>query len=97
MNPWWFVFAILGCAWIVPLLIAKQAQAGWLYFAGTGCLWALVFLYTRSLYDWGTSILRRIGWTATAEWRERLKPQVLCPVRLALLIMAASSFIFALL
>ena len=96
MNLWWPIFVILGCTWVLPLAGMKSDEMPWFFFVAIGCLWTVLFLFTRRLYDLGTALLRRIGWTAMAEWRERMKPRILNPVRLALLIMGTSSFLFAL-
>lgn len=46
----------------------------------------------RRLYDLGTAIRRKMGLTRLAEWGERMKPRLLPPARLGLLIMALISF-----
>ena len=97
MNLWWPLLVVLGCAWVLPLLGTRHVHLGWPYFVGCGCLWAVVLVYVGPLYDWGTDLLRKLGQTRMADWRERMKPRLMGPARVALLIMAAISFVFALL
>jgi len=93
VNLWWPLFIALGCAWVLPLIGIKSAgNVGWPFFVALGVLWAALFVWTRPLYDFGTYLLRKLKWTKMARWREEMKPRVLPPVRVALLIMAVSSF-----
>lgn len=70
MNIWWFILVPLGCAWIVPMIAARQADMGWPFFAGLGCLWLIVFVLAGPLYDLGIIIRRKFGLAALAEWGE---------------------------
>lgn len=97
MNLWWPVLIVLGCSWIVPLLGARQAGIGWAFFVGVGSLWTVVCFASRLLYDLGIQIRKKLGLTALADWGERVKSRILSPARVALLIMASMSFIFAML
>lgn len=97
MNLWWPLLVLLGCSWFVPLFVLRQAQVGWPFFVGVGCLWSVVLVFIEPLYDWGTTLQQQLKWTAMADWRMREKPRILPPARTALLIMAASSFVFGLL
>ena len=54
-------------------------------------------LLVQPLDDWGTILLRKLGSDRLADLRDRLKPKVLPPARIALLIMAVVSILFAVL
>ena len=95
MNLWWALFIPLACLWVLPMMRAHQAHMPWMCFVGVGALWTVLFLFIRPLYDWDTGFLRKVGLIGMADFRERMKPSVLAPVRAALLIVAALSFLFA--
>jgi len=95
MNPWWIVLGVLACAWVLPMMGIKAAGFPWWFFVGVGCLWSVVCVAAEPLYDWGIRIRKRMGMARLADWGERMKPRVLPPARLALLIMALISLVFA--
>ena len=95
MNVWWPVMIILGSAWVLPMLGARQAQLPGVFFVCVGCLWTVVFAFAPPMYDWGIRVRRKMGMNALADWGERMRPTLLPPVRLALLTMALISFVFA--
>lgn len=92
MNIWWIVLGLLGCAWAVPMMGSKQAGMPWWFFICVGCFWCAVCVLAEPLYDWGIRIRRELGLVRLANWGERMKPNLLPPARLALLIMALISF-----
>ena len=94
VNWWWLVIVPLGCLWWLPMLGARAGGLPWYFFAAIAALWGVVLLFVRPLYDWGTKISRKLGQERMADLRERLKPKLLPPVRVALLIMAATSAVF---
>lgn len=97
MNIWWPIMILLGSAWILPMFGARQAQLPRLLFVCIGCMWAVVCVVAAPMYDWGIRVRRKMGMEALADLAERRRPQLLPPVRLALLIMALISFVFAVL
>jgi hypothetical protein len=97
VNCWWFVLIPLGCLWILPMFGAHEANMPRLFFVAVAVLWIVVFLFAQPLYDSGTILLRKLGRDHLADFRDRLKPEVLPPARVTLLIMAAVSIFFALL
>jgi hypothetical protein len=97
VNWWWIVLIPLGCLWALPMLGAHEANMPRLFFVAVAFLWVVVFLFAQRLYDSGTNILRKLGRDRLADFRDRLKPKVLPSARIALLIMAAVSILFALL
>ena len=97
MNWWWIVLIPLGCLWAIPMLGAHEAHMPRLFFVAVAALWIVVFLFAQPLYDSGTILLRKLGRDHLADFRDRLKPKVLLPARVTLLIMAAVSILFALL
>jgi hypothetical protein len=97
VNWWWVVLIPLGCLWVIPMLGSREANVPRLFFVAVAALWALVFSFAQPLYDWGTTLLRKLGHDRLADSRDCLKPKVLLPARVTLLIMASMSFFFALL
>jgi len=92
MNIWWIVLPLLGCTWAVPMIgINQAAGVPWWFFVCIGCFWLIVCAAAEPLYDWGIRIRRKMGLTRLADWGERMKPRLLPPARLALLIMALIS------
>lgn len=97
MNPWWIVLGLLGSTWVLPMLgIKKAGLPGWSFLC-IACLWVVVFFTADPLYDWGIRVRRRLGMARLADWGERMKPRVLPPARLALLVMALISLVVGLL
>ena len=76
---------------------AHAANMPRLFFLAVAALWTVVLLFVQQLYDWGTGLLRRLGFNRLADFRDRVKPKMLAPGRVALLIMVAVSIVFALL
>jgi len=68
-----------------------------LFFVAVAALWVVVFLFAQPSYDWSTNLLRKLGRDRLADFRDRLKPKVLLPARVALLIMVMVSILFGLL
>jgi len=96
MNLWWVFFAALSCMWVLSLVgIRSGGQVGGLFFAALGCLWLVICICAEPLYDFGTYLLRKLGLRKVVELRERMKGRLLPPARMALLVMAVSSFVFA--
>lgn len=95
MNWWWIVLIPLGCLWVLPMLGAREANMPQLFFVAVAALWIIVLLFAEPLYDWGTNLLKKLGCDRLADLRDRLKPKVLPPARVALLIMAVVSILFA--
>lgn len=77
------------------MLGCHKAHVPWVFFVAVGALWTLLCFSAGPLYDWGTGILRRLGCTRVANWRQRLRPRVILPVRVAFLIAAVLSYVFA--
>jgi hypothetical protein len=75
----------------------RKAGFPWWFFLCMACLWSIVLVKAEPLYDWGIRIRRRLGMVRVADWGERMKPRVLPPSRLALLIMAVISLVVGLL
>ena len=65
------------------------------FFVAVGGLWMVVFFFVGPLHDWGTRILGELGCSRWADLRERLKPSMLVPGRVALLIMVVVSIMCA--
>ena len=95
MNLWWFLFVPLSCLWVLPMFGANAANTPWFFFVAVAILWIVVLVFVQPLYDWGTNLLRKTGHDRMANFREGLKPKVLPPVRIALLIMVLISIVFA--
>ena len=79
------------------MLGARAANMPWFFFVIVTALWIIVFLFAQPLYDWGTNLLRKLGRDRLADFRDHLRPKVLPPARVALLIMAVVSIFFAVL
>ena len=62
---------------------------------GSGVLWVVVLLYAGPLYDFGTRLLRRLGWDRLADTRERMKARLMPVVRVCLAIMALGCLVAA--
>ena len=73
----------------------KQAGTPWWMFLFLGCLWLLLCALMPPLYDLGVWIRRRLGMVWFADFAERIRPKILPPTRLALLIMGVASIVFA--
>jgi UPF0716 family protein affecting phage T7 exclusion len=97
MNWWWILLICLSALWVLPMYGAHRAQAPTAFFVAVAALWTVVFVFAEALYDWGTSLARKLGHSRLADFRDRLKPTVLPPARIALLLMAAISAVFAVL
>jgi hypothetical protein len=74
---------------------AKAHDTPWFFFVAVAALWIVALLAAEPLYDFGTNLLRKLGRDRLADFRERLKPKVLPPARVALLIMALVSLVYA--
>ena len=97
MNPWWIILAVLAGTWALPMIGIKKAGYPWWFFVCTGCFWLIVCAAAEPLYDWGIRIRRKLGMARLADWGERMKPRLLPPARLALLIISLISFVTAVL
>jgi len=97
MNPWWIVLCVLACTWAAPMIGIKKAGFPWWFFVCVGCFWLVVCAAAKPLYDWGIHVRRKLGLVRLADLGERLRPRLLPPARLALLIMAVISFVAAVL
>jgi hypothetical protein len=95
MNVWWPVLIVLSLAWVIPMLGARHANIPWPFFVAVGCMWAVVCVFVRPLYDFGIRTRRKMGMTKLADWGERVRPRILPPARVALVVMALLSFLFA--
>jgi len=90
---WWVLLAVLGAGWVFPVIGMKKAGCPWWVFLCMAGLWFLVFVVAEPLYDWGVRLRRKLGLVRLAELGERMKPRVLPPARLALLLMALISLV----
>jgi len=72
-----------------------HAQAPAQVFIVIALFWCIVAVFAQPMYNWGTSIGKRLGHHRVVALRERLKPKVLPPARAGLIIMAIISLIFA--
>jgi len=97
MNWWWLLLVSLSLLWVLPMYGAHRTQMPAVFFVAVAVLWAVLFVFVEPLYDWGTNLLRKLGWPRLADFRDRLKPKVLAPARIALLLAAAISLAFAVL
>ena len=97
MNSWWVVLGFLGATWLLPMIGIGMAGFACWFFLCVACLWSVVFVTTDPLYDWEIRIRRRLGIVRLADWGELMKPRVLPPARLALLIIALISLVVGLL
>lgn len=95
MNPWWIVMSLLACGWLVPMIGARAAGLPWWFFVSVGAFWCLVCAAAGPLYEWGIRARRKLGMKRPADLGERMRPRLLPPARLALLITAAISFVMA--
>ena len=96
MSVWWIIIPLLGCTWAVPMIGINKAGFPWWFSICVGCFWIVVCVTAEPLYDWGIRIRRKLGMARLADWGERMKPRILPPARVALLIMASVSFVAAL-
>lgn len=97
MNWWWGLLICLSLLWVLPMYGAHSARMPTIFFVAVAALWTVVLVFVEPLYDWGTDLARKLGRSRLADFRERLKPTVLPPARIALLLMAAISAVFAVL
>ncbi len=97
MNPWWLVMGLLGSTWALPMIGIRKAGFPWWFFVGFSCFWIAVCLVADPMYDWGVRLRRRMGMIRLADFAERMKPRVLPPARMALLLMALISLLAGLL
>ena len=97
MNGWWVLFISLSLLWVLPMYGAHRTPMPALFFVAVAALWVVLLVFVEPLYDGGTNLLRKVGPPPLADFRDRLKPKVLAPVRAALLLMAAISIGFAVL
>lgn len=97
VNLWWVALIPLACLWVVPMLGVRAANMPRFFFVAVAAMWTVVFLFAQPLYDGRTNLLRKLGRDRLADLRDRLKPKVLPPARVALLIMAVVSILFAVL
>ena len=57
-------------------------------------LLGVVAVFAYPLYDWGTNLGRKLGHSRMVALRERMKPRILPPIRVVLIVMALISFVF---
>ncbi len=95
MNIWWFIIVPLSLSWIIPMAGLHRAHASVWVFVLNALLWCIVAVFAQPMYDWGTNIGRRLGHSRVVALRERIKPKILPPIRIGLIIMAVISVIFA--
>ncbi len=94
MNIWWFIIAPMSLLWLIPMTIMHRAHAPiWVFLIQTAFL-CLVAVFAEPMYEWGTSVGKRLGHTRIVALRERLQSKVLPPAKAALFIMAAMSLAF---
>ena len=96
MNPWQFLLPLLAAAWSIPMIGIRRAGAPAWFFIGLGLFWLTVCAAAGPLYDWGILLRRQLGMNRLADFAERVKPRLLPPARMALLIMALISLAAAL-
>ncbi len=94
MNIWWIIIVPLSFLWIAPMMAMHRNNASCWVFMLFALFWGLVALFATQMYDWGTSIGKRLGHTKIVALREKLKPSVLPPARVALVIMSIISLVF---
>jgi len=95
MNIWWFVIIPISLTWLIPMVQLRRANAPVLAFVLLALFLCVVAAFAQPLYDLGTRIGKRLGPSRLVALRERLKPKVLPPARVALLIMAIISLVSA--
>ncbi len=94
MNIWWIIIVPLAFVWIAPMMAMHRSNASYWIFILFALFWGVVALFAAPMYDWGTNIGKRLGHTKIVALRERLKPKVLPPARVALVIMSIISLVF---
>jgi len=98
MNWWWFLFIPLACSWVFPMYgIHRANNLPPLFFVAMAAMWTILGVFIRPLYNQGTDLMRKLGGHRLADFREKLMPRIIPPVRAALFIMAGISFVFAVL
>ena len=95
MNIWWIPLVALSLLWIMPMAGLHQNNAPVWVFLLLALFWGLMAAFVRPLYDGGTALTRHMGLSRAAALRERWKPKVLPPARVALGIMAMISAVYA--
>ncbi len=95
MNIWWIIIPPLSFIWIGPMAAMYRISAPSWVFIMFALFWSVVAFFATPMYDWGTNIGKRLGHSRLVALRERLKPKVLPPARVGLIIMAIISLIFA--
>ena len=93
MNVWWLLLCALACTWSGPMLGARNAGTSVGFFFGVAGFWCLVALVAGPLYDLGIRMRRQLGLIRLADWGRCMRPRLLPPARVALLIMAVISLL----
>ena len=95
MSIWWFIIVPLSFLWIIPMAGLHRIHASVWVFILNALLWCIVAVFAHPMYDWGTNIGRRLGHSRMVALRERIKSEILPPIRIGLIIMALISVIYA--
>jgi len=93
LNLWWPLLVGIGLSWIIPMLGAKRMGEPLWFFLVFACLWFISSFAIVPLYDVGIKVRRKIGLKRLADWGERVKPQILPPLRCMLMVMAIISLV----
>ncbi len=93
LNLWWPLLVGIGLSWIIPMLGTKKMGGPLWFFLVFACLWFISSFAIVPLYDVGIKVRRRIGLKRLADWSERVKPQILPPLRCMFLLMAIISLV----
>jgi len=83
----------IGLSWIIPMFGAKKLNQPLWFFLAFASLWFIASFAIVPLYDVGIKLRCKMGLKRLADWGERMKAQILPPLRCMLLLMAVISLI----
>jgi hypothetical protein len=75
------------------MLVARNAGMPAGFFLGVAGFWCLVAWVAGPLYDLGIWVRKHLGLIRLADWGRCMRPRLLPPARVALLIMAVISLL----